>query len=91
MVIPWHTVRAPIIAVGVGLTFIIVVMLHPPATVYVTIEVPRLIPMKIPVVAPIVPTAVLPLCQVPPVTPSPSVVVLPIHTAVEPLIAVGDA
>ena len=88
---PWHTVAAPIIAVGVGLTFTIVVMLHPPATVYVTTEVPRLMPVNIPVVAPMVPIAVLPLCQVPPLTPSLSVVVLPIHTAVEPLIAVGDA
>ena len=90
MVVPEHTVAAPMMAVGVALTFTVVVMLQPPATVYVTIVVPRLIPHKIPVVAPIVPTAVLPLCHVPPVTASLNVVQLPVHTAVEPLIAVGD-
>ena len=33
VVLPEHTVAAPIIAVGVALTFTVVVMLQPPATV----------------------------------------------------------
>ena len=48
-----------------------------------------MIPVRIPVVAPIVPTAVLLLLQVPPVLASLRVVVLPAHIGVVPIMAPG--
>ena len=53
------------------------------------VAVPPVIPVRIPVVAPIVPTAVLLLLQVPPVLASLRVVVLPAHIGVVPIMAPG--
>ena len=50
---------------------------------------PPVIPVRIPVVAPMVPTAVLLLLHVPPVVASPRVVVLPAHIVVVPVIPPG--
>ena len=51
--------------------------------------VPPLPPVTIPVVAPIVATAALPLLQLPPGVLLLRVVVAPWHTAIEPVMGVG--
>ena len=51
--------------------------------------VPRATPLTTPVVLPMVAVAVVVLIQVPPATPSLSVIVAPTHTADGPVIAVG--
>ena len=79
----------PIMAVGVGLTVMVVVTEQKPAMVYVMAEVPRLPPVTTPVSEPMVAIPVLPLIQVPPLTASLSVIVEPTHTAVGPVMAVG--
>ena len=53
------------------------------------VAVPPVIPVRIPVVAPMVPTATLLLDQVPPGVPSPSVVLLPAHMVVVPVMTPG--
>ena len=54
------------------------------------IVVPADMPLTMPLVAPTVPTAVLPLLQVPPAVPSASGRVLPAQTGNTPVMAAGS-
>jgi len=82
---PLHTVPAPVIVIGAGLTVTAVVALQPAAEVKVIIATPVSTPVTRPVDDTTVATPVLPLTQVPPVLPD-SVVVLPLHKVPAPLI-----
>lgn len=86
---PIHTFRLPVIVPGLGLTVTTVVRLQPEGNEYVIIDVPAISPLTMPVVDPMVATAVLLLVHVPPDTVLPSVVVKPIHTLVAPVMVVG--
>jgi hypothetical protein len=93
VVCPTHTVLIPSIGVGSGLTVTTVVRKQPVASVYVTITVPGLVPVTptdVPVgviVAVPVPGVML---HVPPGVVVLSVVVRPLHTAMIPVIGVGN-
>jgi hypothetical protein len=69
----------------------VVVVLQPPASVYVILVVPGVLPITVPDDEPIEATEGALLLQVPPVIPSDSVMVKPGHTSVVPLMGVGDA
>ena len=90
VLVPWQMLPSPSMAVGSGFTSMLkLTELH---VLYTAVTVPGVTPVTMPVAAPIdaepEPEAML---QVPPVTPSVRVVVLPAHTVAEPLIAVGAA
>jgi hypothetical protein len=92
VVIPEHTLSAPSIAVGNGLTVNTAVAIQPVGNVCVMVTVVAVAtvpPVTTPVVDPIAATVVLLLLQVPPPA-SLSVVVKPEHTASVPSIAVGN-
>lgn len=87
---PTQTVEGPVIGGGVVLTVTIVLMVQPvDVNVNVIGATPADAPVTTPVVLPTVATAVLPLTHVPAPEASDSVVVVPVHKAVLPLIAEG--
>ena len=86
-----HAVVAPVIApaLGSGFTVSVVLTAHEPI-VYVIAVVPTDTPFAIPDAEPMVATAGVALVQIPPVTASDNVVLLPIQTeGKEGMIAVG--
>lgn len=89
MVVATHSADAPIIAVGEGLTVTVVVVTQPVGNVYTIVVEPRLPPVTIPVVRPMVATVVALLVQVPPPLFD-SVMLAPIHTAEAPDMADGS-
>ena len=86
---PTHTFGVPPIAVGVGFTVDVTVLIHPVAIVYVQTHTPFDTPVAIPVAAPIVAIPVLLLLQVPPPVALAKVVVEPVHNVGVPVIAAG--
>ena len=76
---PAHTVSEPVIG-ATGFTVMVVVIEQPPGDVYLITEVPGNIPVTTPEDDPIVAIVVEPLVQVPPVTASVRVIVLPWQT-----------
>jgi hypothetical protein len=88
-VLPAHTIPAPAIAAGTGLTVNTAVFRQPPATVYVILAVPAATPVAIPVAPSIVAVLVLPLLHVPPAVASVNVIVEPAQT--EPVPSAGTA
>src|SRR5258708_7833975 len=89
VVAPMHTLLAPVIAPGEALTVTVVDTLQlPDERVYVTVVVPADTPVTTPFASTVV-TALLLLLQLPPAGLLLSVVVLPTHTDVVPVIAAG--
>jgi hypothetical protein len=87
---PVHTVDAPIVAPGVGLTVIAVVVKQPVGITYEIVTVPAVTPVTAPVVEFTVALALL-LLQAPPPVELASVVVEPTQTLFEPVLAEGVA
>jgi hypothetical protein len=87
---PTHTLGVPVMAAGKGLTVTINSTLHPVPSVYVIAAVPADTPVTTPEVLLTVAIAVAPLLHVPPDMELASVVVSPIHTLAEPVIAEGS-
>ncbi len=88
---PSQRTNVPAIAAGFELTVAMVVLLQPVASVYVIFDVPAVTPVRAAFDEPIVATAVVLLLQVPPAGVALSVVVIPIHVCVVPLITDGRA
>jgi hypothetical protein len=86
---PTQTTGVPLIAPGRALTVTIAVLLHVVGSIYVMMDVPARPPVTTPVVPSIVATSVLPLVHVPPDDVLESVVVLPLHASVVPVIEAG--
>jgi hypothetical protein len=84
-----QTAEDPPIAAGGPLTVTVTVARQPVLSVYVIIDEPVAIPVTTPDVDPMLATAVLLLFQVPPGVASLSVLVLPMHRAVVPVIGRG--
>lgn len=88
---PTHTLLGPVIDVGIGITVMVVVVVHPVLPkVNVITDVPAATPVNTPVVEPIVATDVLLLSHVPEPEASDSVVTPPTHTDDAPEIDDGD-
>lgn len=85
---PAQSTVDPLIAKGVGLTVRVVAVLQP-ASVYSMVEVPAPTPVIIPVADVEVAMLVVALLHVPPVIPSPNVIVEPAQTTAVPVIADG--
>jgi hypothetical protein len=90
VVSPAHTLLLPVIPGGSGFTVIGVVTSQPTPSEYVIVAVPTFTPLTTPVPEPTLAITTLLLLQVPPVSASLSVVVLPIHTCIVPVIADGS-
>ena len=89
--LPKQAEGIPVIGLGIGSTVTTVPVAQPVPKVYDTIVVPGAIPAKMPVLAPMVPTAAVLLLQVPPVVASANVVVADVQTVVVPVIDAGVA
>lgn len=87
---PTHTLDAPEIAAGTGLTVTKNVFAQPVPSVYVIMAVPGETPVTSPVPDPMVATLRLPLLHVPPADTSLRFVVNPTHTYADPVIAAGS-
>jgi hypothetical protein len=74
-----HALRVPVIAAGLTFTVIVSAREHPVGSVYVTIVVPVLTPLRIPLDDPIVATPEALLVHDPPVGVDEIVVVAPVH------------
>jgi hypothetical protein len=86
--VPWQKSNVPPIAVGTAFTVIVCVAVAVPHTVvtaYDIVAVPAAMPLTTPEV-PVVATATSDDDHTPPVVPSVSVMSLPVHTAVGPVI-----
>lgn len=89
--VPTHRDVGPRIAVGDGLTHTVVVFRQPVLNVYTTGVHPNVEPpVSTPVTGSIVAMAGSVLAHVPPVVASLMVMVLPMHTAVGPVIGAGN-
>jgi hypothetical protein len=87
--LPAHTPVAPVMGDGEAKTVTVVVTVQPVDNEYEITEVPALTPHSVPVVAPMVATAVFELLQVPPATVLLRVVHVPAHKDVMPVMAAG--
>jgi hypothetical protein len=90
VVLPRHTVDAPVIVAGNWFTVTSLVISQPELILYVIVAIPSETPVHIPVDDTIVATAALLLVHVPPVGVAVNVPVLPTHTAVAPLMLSVD-
>jgi len=90
VVCPSHTVPAPVIGPGIGITDTSKVVLQLPGIVYVITVKPAAIPPTTPVVRPTVPFVGALLLHVPPVVALASDVVAPTHICDVPVIGSGD-
>jgi hypothetical protein len=88
MELPLHTVPAPVMAAGDGITVIAFVTVQPVPNEYIMVVVPADTPVTTPVSEPIA-AAVLLLSHQPPGTRSVSVVLAPAHTVAAPLMGAG--
>ena len=89
--VPTHSDDGPRIAVGDGLTHTVVVFWQPVGKVYIIGVQPNVVPpVRRPDTGSIVAMAGNVLVQPPPVVASLSVIVLPMHTAVGPVIGAGN-
>src|SRR5438309_2290476 len=90
VVTPEHTVTVPVMPEGfVFAASVLVATLHPLPRSYVIVVVPVVTPDTMPVVLPIVATAVLLLLHIPPALGSLKVAGLPTHVVAAPVIAPG--
>ena len=89
IVVPAHSLPAPVIALGTGLTVTGFVTVHPEPSEYVIVVVPVLTPVTIPFSEPMVAVVVTLLLHKPPLTTSLNVSADPAHTLPAPDIAVG--
>jgi hypothetical protein len=87
---PAHTTVKPVIAVGIGVTSIMIVIWQPESVVYVIIVVPADTPVTTPDVTSTVAIAALPLLHVPPVVVLLSVDVAPAQIFVIPVIGAAN-
>jgi hypothetical protein len=86
-VAPWHIVKvAAVIGKGEGFT-VTTVVISPQSVLYVIFAVPADTPFTIPLAAPIDTTATLSLLQMPPLVRLASVIEVPAHIFVLPVIA----
>lgn len=79
IVLPWHTVAAPVIGER-GLTVTSIAAIHPDKVVYLIVAVPEETPVTIPNAASTVATVVVGLLQIPPEDEYVKVVVFPWQT-----------
>ena len=86
---PIQACVVPEIEPGTALTVTCAVAIQPVARVYVIVELPADTPVNVPLVEPIVATAMLPLVHVPPKGVALNVVVDPAHTTAVPVIGPG--
>jgi hypothetical protein len=91
VVMPSHTVGAPTIGAGVGLTVKEYVAAHPEGKVYEIVVIPGDTVVTTPVAEPIVATPVAVLDHTPPVVASERVTMSPMQADAGPVIAAGDA
>lgn len=85
-----HTVAVPLM-VATGLTVTVVDLVQPVESVYAIVAVPALVPHTTPLEEPTVATDVMELLHTPPDVASPSVVQLPAHILLTPVMVAGTA
>ena len=85
---PSHTLVAPVIAGAAALTATVLMLRHPVPIAYVMFVDPTDAPVTTPVVPPTAAIALLALLHVPPLTLLLSVIVVPTHTLIEPVLLV---
>ena len=86
---PLHITVVPVMGAGLGLTVMVVLVVQPAVEVYMIVTVPGVRPVNTPPIL-IVPTKGLELVHAPPGVRQPTVIVLPTHTEVAPVIGAGN-